>query len=235
MIFEQGWKITYTYGHHCLWLVTPEAMYILQSKQISLSGETVLSPSPIYASTFASMHRKFQACSNIVHLLQTQVATDVRINSITMKMIVNAMVNGDEVCATAVQEEEDNQEEEEDLDVVMLEVNEAASAQKEILKKTTDYLLRHPIFLSEQMKRHDLQDYRRWLRYGGVRRMDDQQEATEQRNKAHESIPTSTSSSSSFSSSSTTTTTIIKQKTGKSIKQRRSNVVVIIIVHYTSL
>ena len=60
-----------------------------------------------------------------------------------MKMIVNAMVNGDEVCATAVQEEEDNQEEEEDLDVVMLEVNEAASAQKEILKKTTDYLLRH--------------------------------------------------------------------------------------------
>ena len=57
----------------------------------------------------------------------------------------------------AVKEEEDNQEEEEDLDVVMLEANEAASAQKEILKKTTDYLLRHPIFLSEQLKRHDLQ------------------------------------------------------------------------------
>ena len=75
-------------------------MYILQSKQISLSGETVLSPSPIYASTFTSMRRKLQACSNIVHLLQTWVATDVRINSITMKMMVNAMVNGDEVCAT---------------------------------------------------------------------------------------------------------------------------------------
>ena len=86
---KQGWKITYTYGHHCLWLVTPEAMYILQSKQISLSGETILSPSPIYASTFTSMRRKLQACSNIVHLLQTWVATDVRINSITMKMMVN--------------------------------------------------------------------------------------------------------------------------------------------------
>ena len=51
------------------------------------------------------------------------------------------------------------------------------------------------------------------MRYGGVRRMDDQQDATDERNKAQEATQTSTSTStSSSSSSSSTTTTIVKQE-----------------------
>ena len=53
-----GWKITYTYGNHCLWLVTPSAMYVIRSEQITTVGEITLIPSPNYSTLFRSMEKK---------------------------------------------------------------------------------------------------------------------------------------------------------------------------------
>ena len=205
-----GWKITYTYGNHILWLVTPSAMYMLLSEQITTHGEIVMQPSPIYSSTFVSMQKKMTACSSIVHLLQTWIAGDVRPNTISMKMLARAMVSGDQSGgggSSSGGSSAGHDGDDEDGDVDMVEAAEAAEAaeeekmaQKVVLKKMTDYLLRHPLFITEQIKRHDQQDYRRWLRYGGDRKMSDQKKSLLQ--KAAQVIAASATSSSSSPSSS---------------------------------
>ena len=166
-----GWKITYTYGNHCLWLITPSAMYIIQSDLISSHGEASLHPSSHYVPLFSSMKRKMDACTSMVHLIQTWAANGLGSNKIKLKMLVNAMVNGGDKngplqSKSTKEGEEEEEEGEEDSD--------GENHQKEILQKLTDYMLRHPIFLTEQLKRHDKQDLRRWLRYGGIRKVYDE-------------------------------------------------------------